>query len=238
MAQIQGTNTPTGAPTVLKSYSNARKLFQVSDLPIAVMSYGAGNIGPRSIQGLMIDFKPSPNLRDVKGVADELFKYIKPIYDTEFGKLSEKPLSGFYIAGYSPNSPFADEWEFLLPRETKTIKVPRPSIFGSSWRGIDIPFLRLAKGYDPRIMERLKAAGVSQTQLDAATNGLEMAVVLDAMPLQDAINYAAFILRTTIGMATFEAGAPSCGGPLQVAIILRDKGFEWIENPKLEVQVI
>jgi hypothetical protein len=56
MSTIQGQVEEGGQITFLKNYSNARKLFQVRDMPIGVMSYGVGNIGNRSIQGLMGDF--------------------------------------------------------------------------------------------------------------------------------------------------------------------------------------
>ena len=69
-----------------------------------------------------------------------------------------------------------------------------------------------------------------------AANGLETVVVFDGMPVQDAINFAVWILDTTIGWATFAVGTPSCGGPLQVATILADAGFAWIARPEPEVQ--
>jgi hypothetical protein len=235
MAQIQGTIS-TGVVGVIKAYSNARKLFQIGHLPVGAMAYGAGNIGIRSIQGLMLDFKPT--MSDVKGVTGELFNFIKPLYDSAFGSLGQKPFLGFYVAGYSPNQPFADEWEFLLPRDAGAIQVKAQNVMGACWRGIDLVFTRLIKGFDPRIVQRLQTAGLTQPQIDTVLKGLEPSVIFDGMPVQDAINYATFILRTTIGMSTFEAGVASCGGPLQMAIILPVSGFEWVTNSKFEVQIV
>ncbi len=59
--------------------------------------------------------------------------------------------------------------------------------------------------------------------------------MFENMPLHDAIDFAAFILQTTINMARFEIGTPSCGGPKWIAVIVRETGFTWIEKPKLEV---
>lgn len=50
------------------------------------------------------------------------------------------------------------------------------------------------------------------------------------------INFAAFVLRTTIDFATFEIGQPSCGGALQIAAITQENGFEWISEPKLSLE--
>jgi hypothetical protein len=67
-------------------------------------------------------------------------------------------------------------------------------------------------------------------------NGLETIILLDGMPVQDAINFAVYILDTTIGWSTFALGSPACGPPLQVATILADAGFSWVARPELRVQ--
>ena len=64
-----------------------------------------------------------------------------------------------------------------------------------------------------------------------------MPISYEGMPVQDAINFAVYIIETTIGAATFELGpAPSCGGLLQVAVILPDKGWQWVQQPELTIQ--
>jgi hypothetical protein len=63
----------------------------------------------------------------------------------------------------------------------------------------------------------------------------ESPVIYDGMPVQDAINFVVFILQTTIGLATFESGVPSCGGPSQIATVLPEDGFQWVKEPALSV---
>ena len=53
------------------------------------------------------------------------------------------------------------------------------------------------------------------------------------MPVQDAINFATYILDTTIGAVRFAPGVAPCGGPLQVAAVIPDEGFHWVAKPKL-----
>jgi hypothetical protein len=243
MSTIQG-QIEGGQIAVLKNYSNARKLFQIRDMPIGVMSYGLGNIGNRSIQGLMGDFDRSPNRpkAGVMEVAKALFAYFKSAYDAQFSQVppeQELPGLGFYVAGYSKGNPFPDEWEFLLPRDSEPYLVRPKEVFGASWRGIEIPFTRLYKGYDPRLPQMLSDAGIAdeviQQFLDTVAT-MESPVMYDGMPVQDAINFAVYILRTTIGMANAEIGPPSCGGPLQLATILPEGNFEWVEKPVLHVE--
>jgi len=235
MSQIQGQDAATGAIGVVKTYSNARKLFQAAKLPIGVMSHGIGNIGNRSIQGFMREFSPTADT--VQEVAECLFEFIRSPYDSEFASLKpdQRPVLGFFVAGYSKSKPFAEEWEFLMPRDQGPKAVRPETVFGASWRGIDLPFTRLYKGFDPRIRQKLRNANLSDEKIKEILDGFESAVVFDGMPVQDAINFAAYIVRVTIGLATFEAGPPSCGGPLQVAAILPDSGFEWVMNPTFAV---
>jgi hypothetical protein len=56
MTQISIPPAPGEPPQWAKAYSNARKLFQVGDLPMGVAAYGLGNLGPRSVERLVYDF--------------------------------------------------------------------------------------------------------------------------------------------------------------------------------------
>src|SRR5215211_2084018 len=131
--------------TPIKNYSNARKLFRVRNLNIGAMSYGVGNIGNRSIQGLMGGFRLSGKAKtSVQQIARDLFTYFKSTYDGAFSHLEveQRPQLGFYVAGYSKGKPFSEEWEFLFPRDNAPQRVRPDEQFGASWRGIDIPFTR------------------------------------------------------------------------------------------------
>lgn len=244
MSQIFGQTQPNGPVEFIKSYGNASKLFKVKDVPVGLMSYGIGNIGNRSIQGLISDFElPEGSSRSVEEIAGALLNFFRSAYDAQYSSLPEEqqPGLGFFIAGYSEGEPFPEEWEFLFPRDDQAQAVRPQEEFGASWRGVEGPFTRLYKGYDPRFPQLLIDAGVDPNivqQLGATIQQFESPVVYDGMPVQDAINFSVYILRTTIGMATFEAGVPSCGGPVQMATILPDGRFEWVAKPELSVEVL
>jgi len=240
MTQIWGQDDQ-GNRFPVKNYANARKLFQIGKLPIGVMTHGLGNIGPRSVYGFLRDFSlrytEESNISeiDVESVARELYKFIAQAYDEQFGD-GPKALLGFFIAGYSSDTSFPEEWEFQLPHDQEIRQVRPITQFGASWRGIVPPFTRLYQGYDPRIMEELKKLNVSEEVINVLSKYVSP-IVYDGMPVQDAVNFAVFILQTTIGVATFEIGTPSCGGPLQIATILPEKGFCWVKEPILAVVV-
>src|SRR6266508_825760 len=238
MTQIS-VDTPEG-PQLLKTYSNARKLFQIIDRPIAVATFGLGNLGQRSIEGVVLDFCGTDEAlaATTHEVAQGLYEFVAPLYEAVFQGVNEdaRPLLGFYLAGYSEGAPFPEEFEFMLPRDLDPIPARAADQFGTSWRGIDMPFTRLYKGWDPRIRERLSASGMNENDIQGLLDDLETPVIYDGMPVQDAINFCTYILDTTIGWTTYHIGAPSCGYPLQVATILADVGFEWIAQLELQLE--
>ena len=223
----------------LRSYGNARKLFQVGSLPMGVMTYGLGNVGQRSIESLMREFGATLKGQvSVNTVAKELFAFMKQQYDAQLASLPEGhelPALGFYLAGYSRGQVFAEEQEFLLPRDSGPIEARNKDACGAAWRGVDAPFMRLCKGYGPVVRMRLEGQGMSPSDASALLDDLEIDVQFDGMPVQDAVDYATFILKTTIGYATFSMAVPPCGGPLQVVTILPDNGFEWLSKPEVRV---
>jgi hypothetical protein len=237
MTQISG-GSAGQTPMVLKAYENARKLFQVGDLPIGVMTFGLGNIGQRSIEGLMLEFSASVvgQRKKVETVTQALFDFIKAKYE-EQGYGENPPGLGFYVAGYSPSGHFPDEWEFLLPRDPKPRQVRNEQDFGPNWRGIDFPFTRLWNGFAPRIPARLSEKGWKAQEIGELVGDLGTPVLFDGMPVQDAVNFAVYILRTTIGYTAFSVGQATCGGPIQLATVLPDEGFKWIEKPDLRISL-
>jgi hypothetical protein len=145
------------------------------------------------------------------------------------------------VAGYSQQNGFAEEWEFYLPVDQAPLSVRPETTFGSSWRGIEAPISRLYKGFDPYIPLALANAGVEDDVIEQITDVIQdfqMQIVYPGMPVQDAINLAAYMLRTTIGYDFFQIGVPSCGGPLQLGVILPGEGFRWIQEPRFSVDTV
>ena len=226
-----------GQPFVAKTYSNARKLAKIGSSKVGVFSYGIGSLGSRTVYSYILEYSKMNEEVTVQGIADGLAAHIKE----EYGKIAEafedKPVLGLYVAGYSENSALPEEWEVEFPNLPKAQKVRDLHEFGACWRGIPLPFGRLYNGYDPRLFQLLEQKGVSIDILNEVVeeNSLAAEVLLDSMPLQDAINFAVYILRTTIGFTSFEIGPPSCGGQLQIAVISEESGYEWVSEPKFRI---
>jgi hypothetical protein len=248
MIQVSLPNPAGGTQVVpVKTYQHARKLFRVGQSSIGVLTWGVGSLGPRSVESFMLDVSRSAKAGgSVQDAANLIVQTVGMQYQQTFGQLAaaDKPEMGFLIAGYSPKATFAEEWQVVFPNATVPTKIIEDPDNGSVWRGMWFPFTRLYNGMDPRMPGELKQAlatagvnsAVADPLVDQVLGSLPMPVYYDGMPVQDAIDLARFILDTTISVARFEAGtAVTCGGPLQVAAILPDVGWQWVQEPKLHI---
>src|SRR5262245_39203077 len=146
MTQVVGTYVIANV-TFLKTYENATKLFQLGD-SLGIATWGAGNIGPRSIGGIILDYaENTPQLSStVEEVAKELAQFIEQVYNTAFStvEVNRRPLLGFLVGGYSSKQPLAELWEirfpFIDPSGEQVRLVRGQEDFGANWRGIEIPF--------------------------------------------------------------------------------------------------
>ena len=233
MVQITGLDSEKGI-AVIQSYQHAQKLYRFSSM-IGVATWGIGNVGPRSVGSFIAGYARSSSEEEhtVESVAQGLIRTFQDVYKEEFkGFEQEKlPRLGALVGGYSPDDPLAEEWEFVIPHDTTPRRVREPKAFGASWRGIVGPFTRVYRGIDPHIRQHFLKKGITEEELDQLTAPF----VFDGMPIQEAIDFVVFILQTTINVAKFEAGASSCGGPLWVALITRDK-FQWVQSPKWRIR--
>jgi hypothetical protein len=151
--------------------------------------------------------------------------------------VEQRPVAGFVVAGYDDHqSATAEIWEFQLPRDSAAQRVAEARQSGALWRGVEAPFTRLWMGFDPQLPVRASTTALAKPDVDALFQDLEYGVAYDGMPIQDAVDFASFIVETTIGVTTFLTGVASCGGPVQLAIILEGSGFQWISKPEIHVR--
>ena len=109
--------------------------------------------------------------------------------------------------------------------------------FGANWYGLVDAVVRLHHGRDDRVFEILQSRGVDEKQLEQIktdfSQNLQYPVLFTAMPLIDAVDYATYLIETTIGRYRFSVGAELCGGPIDVATISRKEGFQWLKRKTL-----
>lgn len=180
---------------------------------------------------------------DVKKIAEGLSKHVKGFYDKEFSSVPRDaglPPLGILVSGYSSGQFFPEQWLIEFP-DAHELKKIRPDIdgkpnFGAHWFGLTDAIIRLHWGRDDSAIDILaNRFGVSKEEIFKLLEQLQYPVFFDGMPLQDAIDYAVYLINVAIGRFRFVIGAPLCGGDIDVAVITPNV-FTWVQRKSWEVK--
>ncbi len=240
---------PRGQTGVINIYEYADKIFNLKKgLPIGAITYGSGSIGQASISTLAKDFrkliteernewKVDSKNYTIEEVANKFKKFIfDENYEVEFKEWPKKPMLGFMIVGYSSNESLAEEWRI----DIKNGKCNGPSIIrkkettGISWSGEGEVISRIYFGVSPNLKNILQMCGLEKSKIQETVNlcrkHLQVPMVIPAMPIQDAIDLAVYLVETTIKFMRYAPGAATVGGPIEVAAITKHEGFKWVKR--------
>lgn len=225
---------------------NAEKVFDVCG-GYAVATFGDAFIGNRTVGGLMSEFEAlvQHEKLPVGDFADRLGEFFNsryvqaraddgaPVADDEVGNL------GFLVAGYD-SSGVGHICEVLIPRGERTeTDLDTADTTGFVFRGMTDVINRLMRGVDREAITRV---GIGlDSDLSEELEGVTYNVIYP-ITVQDAIDLAVFLVRTTIDMQRFSDGIVAlpggwsgCGGPINV-IAVQQNGVEWVSKPSLEVR--
>lgn len=226
------------------SSDNAQKLFQLGPRHAAV-TYGWAFLRNRNIHSHVNDFKATLGDKlTTQELANALGKYLTAEYNAHVQEkydaaVDEKSYAlALLVGGYDTENKVGQVYEVYVPGDEAILIHSTTERTGAAWRGHTLVIGRMLKGFDPRLRE-LEGFG------DALTKTLESApldYLIDywAMTLQDAVDLATFLVHTTIQMQRFSDGirmAPgisaNCGGPIDVAIVEPEHGFQWLRHKTL-----
>jgi hypothetical protein len=246
--------THEGQLQVFNVYNNAVKLFNLrKGLPIGAVTWGSGSIGQSSISTIIKDLRqmftsgggkhPEWELSPKEYTVEMVAKYLKQfvfdeLYVSAFRDFAfQKPDLGFIVAGYSADAPMADE--FQIDIKNGECIGPRPirarDQIGMTWAGDPEALNRLIAGISgrlPQVLQNLFKLSPAQLPqvMQAIQQNLQLPLVLPAMPLQDAIDLGEFLVDLTIKFSRFMPGAPTVGGPIEIAAISKHEGFRWVKR--------
>lgn len=241
-----------GHTVVGNVYNSANKVFNLKKgLPVGAITWGAGSIGKESISTLVKDLRErfsdetseewliKENSYTVEDVARKVRRFMfEEKYVPAFREWEgEKPFLGFIVAGYSPGKGMAEEYAIHMSGddcEGPALLRPEDES-GLTWNGEPEAISRLVLGYGTALPEVLKQRlGVPAEQINPALEILQQTLAIPlvqpAMPFQDAIDLAEFLVDSTIKFSRFTPGAPTVGGPVEVAGISKHEGFKWIHR--------
>lgn len=249
-ATTMGRRGKDGTTVITNIYENANKIFNLlKGSPIGAITWGSGSIGNASISTLAKDFrkkitydndwKIDPNNYTIETVAKKLRKFIfEENYEIVFKDLKneDKPFLGFIVAGYSSGEALAEAWNFEMVKG----KCIEPNLlikkenWALSWRGQPEVIMRLYYGYSGALKNVLKKSGLDDEIITKiiklCREEFEALFVVQAMPIQDAIDLAKFLVDTTIKYSKFIPRAQTVGGPIEVAAITKHEHFKWVQR--------
>lgn len=201
---------PIGVPA--NSSPLANKLFYIGQIGVAF--HGAAGVGGRTLCNHVLnyvhtDFTASKTVREV---ADDLSTILQEGLKKDLGDLSQLPAGtapvGFQIAGYNPDDLDAGSTFMVAVGQDRTI---------TDTKGNGVTF-----GGTVDVAQRM------YRKLLPTDN-----VSLDLMTLNDAVDFARFLIRTTADYQRFAKVVPIVGGPIDIAVITKWAGFRWVQRKTL-----
>lgn len=240
--------------TVFNVYNNANKIVNlVKGLPIGVVTWGAGAIGAASMETLYKDLRrrlagqdpryPDWGLNAENYSLDEVAKTTRKFlyeehYLPAYRDWEVKPQLGCLVAAYSTTGEMAEGYELSF-RENgdcpEPVLVQPAEECGIYCNGQPAAVWRLLLGFDPQLTQVLEhhlkvPPDDVQLAMQVIQRELQASLLQPAMPIQDAIDLAEFLVDVAEKYSRFSLGAETVGGPIEVAAITKHEHFKWIRR--------
>ncbi len=230
-------------------YAHANKITNLCEgLPIGAMSTGAGGIGNESVETLLKDLRRrfagrdpmhgdwrlDPERYTMEQVAERLRAFL---FEEKAAPCPEPSSLQLRLCGYSAGRPLAEVWEVSMTGQAcpPPRRIMDETGFGVMWDGQYEALNRLILGLGFDVGGALVRHGMPAEKAEKLQEELvrELYTTLSvpAMPIQDAIDLARFLVETTIGFVRFAVFLPkSVGGAVQIAAITKHEGFRWVQR--------
>jgi hypothetical protein len=223
----------------------AQKVFTV-DQQVGVLTYGDAFLGTQTIAGVMDEF--AVHVEDEGLDAAEITTKLGEFFDTRLREVTDvATVTAYEQAGATMVGFLAAGYDADAIGRVREVTIPGPSIEnetdittagggGASWRGQTDVIRRLVYGFDGDLYATLGVETPDDVTESLSTLRYEL---LFPITMQDAVDFASFLIRTTIDMQRFSDGTaarpgeiPGCGGPVRILSVTTD-GTEWIADARL-----
>jgi len=143
----------------------------------------------------------------------------------------------FLVGGFDEGEAYGRVFEVSIPHSPAPVEKSVDD-FGITFGGQHEIAGRLLGGYDPRL-EALMAENVhlNATQTtnfrQKVLQSLAMPIPYQFLPLQDSVDLAIFLIKTTATLQRWTTGMRGVGGAVDVATITRTDGFRAIQEKQI-----
>lgn len=196
------------------------KTFLLKSQQVGVSHFGQDLLGGIPMAGHIKRFSEEKlkDDDDIESVAQKLVEFVRG----EFGTVD----TGFHVAGYKQEGKVSVPHVYYCHVGQKTVerrnKKPDGSVnYGATWSGqADV------------IGNLLNPVTVTDSNGQQKILRPNAPIVWDAMPLQDAVDFSVFAIRTTIDTIRFQARPKNVGGFIDV-LAITPTGCHWIVQKTL-----
>ena len=238
-AQGPGLQSP-----LLVNFDNATKLLSFGSPHnwVGAVTYGDATIGSRTAHSFVPELEPTLGCTrlTVLEYAEKLSAFFLQRWQ-DAGMPANVPANGgmnFIVGGFGAEAPYGEVFLFNIPRSPDPGPRNEGTNFGMTWGGQLEIASRLIHGYDPRILRLIQSelnvpSDKAEEFRQKAGPALEYRIPYDVLPLQDCVDLAAFLIRTTITAQNFAIAVRGVGGSIEVAAITRTEGLKWVQKKDL-----
>lgn len=242
-------STGDGRPLIANVYAHGNKVFNLrKGLPIAAMTCGMGNIGPISISTLAKDLRDrfcSENgdwtiNPDNYSIEEVIVKARQFFFEEHYASLDPPPGGPhefqFWVAGNGSGQTHGEIWRIKIVNG----ECAEPQCLASEgqfdilYDGQPEAINRIVNGYSQFLPQALIDIGLAEEDLDSVLSHIESAtyarLISPAMPVQDAIALADYLVETTKGFVRFMPGADTVGDDTDICVVTKHEGFKWVRR--------
>ena len=224
-------------PVVVNSLSGVRKMFEIGSnrVPTVAVAAGVAKLKDRTITSLGLEFqqrKRAVRSSSVKILAEEFLEFMRGYYDQHYAgsTIPEEFRSGpeFLVGGFGSGAKFPALYRVKVKANVVETDFSRGTGGGVSWNGQSDAVERIIRGCDASLRVEI------QRQIpDFPFDQYRIGVAYSDLPLQEAVNFASYLVMVQAGKARFGQGIPTVGGRTHIAVVTKEKGIEFLNEPKL-----
>ena len=238
-----------GRKSLPVNFDNATKLLSFSRPSsevgphnfVGAVTYGMAVIGLRTAHSYLPEFEQKVLAQQkerltVKDYAKKLRKFYSERWEESVSKEYRGPPMTFVVGGYDENAAYGKVWLFQVPGESEPEEQQEGETnFGMTW-GCQLEIAsRLVHGFDPQLTSMIgKELNIDDKQMEklhaALTKELQYPIPYQVLPLQDCVDLALFLIRTTMVAQRLAIGVRGVGGPIDVAVVTRREGLGYIQQ--------
>jgi hypothetical protein len=228
---------------VQSHYDNATKLLKVRDHDnVGAVTYGLGALGgrqPRTAHSYLPEFETELatetrlSVEEFAGRLGDFFRRQWSVANTP----AEADAMVFLVGGFDEGDAYGRVFEVSIPN-SPVPEEKSADAFGITFGGQHEIAGRLLGGYDPRlealVAENLRLTAAQTADLrEKVLPSLAMPIPYQFLPLQDSVDLALFLVKTTATLQGWTTGMRGVGGAVDVATITRTDGFRAVQEKQI-----